>query len=167
MRNLRAPDYFDVVSSYCMPSLFSALLSVIFSWLASEDDYGLTMYEIFPARSPKSNSSELEEMIDLLPRIKAGEGRTAGDQTLFQLVTILITLIFSLSSGIIIGLCTRFKFFDPLQSGHELNDDNNWHIMQVVVLGNESNKGDNDCGVESAETSEASGLRDKKMRSII
>ena len=135
MRKLHSLDYFDVVSSYCLPSLFSALLSVLYSWLASEDDYGLTMYEIFPARSPRSNTSELEEIIDLLPRIRAGEGRSAADQSMFQLVTILITLLFSLSSGFVVGLCTRFQFLEPLRSAQVLHDESNWHIPHVVVLG--------------------------------
>lgn len=164
-RKVHVPDYFDVVSSYCMPSMMSALLSVIYSWLASEADYGLTMYEIFPARSPKSNTSELEEIIDLSPRIQAGEGRTAIDQTIFQILTILITAIFASTSGIIVGLCTRSKFLDPLQTRKVLYDGNEWHIPQVIVTGKESTG--EVSGGDASETIEIPERSRMRTRSVI
>ena len=164
-RKVHVPDYFDVISSYCMPSMLSALLSVIYSGLASEADYGLTMYEIFPARSPKTNTSELEEIIDLSPRIQAGEGRTAFEQTIFQVLTILITGIFASTSGVIVGLCTRCEFLDPLKNKKALSDWNEWHIPEVIVTGNGSSG--EVSGGDASETIEIPDRIRMRTRSVL
>ena len=132
-RKTRVPDYFHVMASYAMPALLSALLSVLFAWLASEQDYGLTMYEIFPERSPRANTSDFEEIADLLPRLRAGHGRSAAEQAFFQLLTALTTLLFACTSGVLVGLCLRTPWLEPLARGAALNDASHWHVHHVAT----------------------------------
>lgn len=155
-------DPFHVVSSYSLPGLLSALLSVVYSALASEADYGLTLYEMFPARSPKLNTSELEELMDLLPHISAGDGRTAGDQALMQVVTIVTTIALSITTGAITGLCFRSSWIESLEKEQILSDDSNWNVPTVLMLGNE-NGGDGDV-TESGEGVQLSDVLRTKHR---
>ena len=154
---MRIHDHFHVVSSFCLPSLLSSFLSATYSWLATEQDYGLSIYEIFPARSPRVNTSELEELTDLLPRVRAGHGWAAGEQAFFQLVAAVITLLFSSTTGALVGLWTRNALLEPLTETEVLNDSSHWHLSPVLAM---SGCGSHDIDVsETVETIEVPELR--------
>ena len=132
-------DYFHVISSYCLPGLFSAILSIFYTWHASEQSYGLTIYAMFPGRSPKANSSDSEEILLSMPCIRPGDGQSAEKQALLQLVSLLITLFFSSAVGLLSGFGIRCKYLDLLEPHQMFCDETMWQIRGLDIQSSESN----------------------------
>lgn len=129
------------MSSLCLPILLSGILSSFYSFLADEKEYGVTLYEVFPARSPKINSSELEEIVCLLSRIEPGLGRTAEEQAAYQLAALGTIVSMAMLSGLVIGILLRHHMFDPLKKKEMFDDIGHWVMpeLEVVMTGGESN----------------------------
>jgi ammonium transporter Rh len=161
-RKLRLHDCFHVVPSFCLPIITSGILSSIYSLLADEKDYGVTLYEVFPARSPKSNSSELEEILWMLSRIEPGLGRTAGEQAVYQLIALSTIVSIALVSGVVSGVVIRHPMFDHLKKKEMFDDSGHWTTgnLEVVMTGGESNcELDNSNAGDQVETLQIPSLK--------
>lgn len=139
VRKVKIQDCFHVFSSLCIPSVLSGILCSIYSLIADEKEYGVSLYEVFPARSPRSNTSELEEILWLLSRVEPGLGLTAAEQAVNQLLALGTTVFLAVLSGALIGLLVRIPAFDPLE--RIMDDSCHWQISSIEVLltGAESN----------------------------
>lgn len=145
---LHFEDRFYHTCTHSIPLLFGGLALTIYSFIASEYEYGNTLYEIFPARSPPYNSSDLEEILINLPHVKPGVARTASHQALLQFILLIITILTSVLIGAVTAfVAIRVKLFDPLNTGSYFSDSVNWHVPlnDVLVFGNESNANLSNC----------------------
>jgi ammonium transporter Rh len=86
-----------------MPGVLAGIVGAIMAGVASESQYGLSLYQQFPARAPTQNSSQIHgnpELTHLIP----GEGRSAGDQAGYQLLALAVTLLIASVGGLITGM---------------------------------------------------------------
>lgn len=84
-----------------MPGILGGIFGALMAALATEASYDYSLYEIFPARAPNSET-KLAEMRDNYG-ISAGLNRTAGQQAAYQLLALVITLGIAIVSGLITG----------------------------------------------------------------
>ena len=89
---LNLHDSCGVHNLHGMPGIFSSLLSALFSGLASEEIYGVKLYQYFPNLTPD------------------GVSYTAVDQVYAQLMTLGITLALAIGGGILTGTGCPNKF---------------------------------------------------------
>ena len=92
-----------------MPGLVSGLLSGLFCYLASEKNYGQSLYIIFPKAAPLEDSSELVKIQEQFGAnhhdlVEGGESRTMETQALMQIAALAITLAIAIAGGAITGM---------------------------------------------------------------
>ncbi|XP_053214311.1 ammonium transporter Rh type B-like [Panonychus citri] len=124
---LRIHDTHSIHAAYGFPALISGLSSSIFAYMADLSSYDCSLYQIFPARAPASNSSTMDhnsDKIQVLDQIYSGIGRSADSQALYQLFGLIFILIISIVTGLITGMILIQSIFDPpkkidlFQDGH-------------------------------------------------
>jgi len=131
-------DTCGVNNLHGMPGLVAGIIGVVVAGLASEDYYHESLYEIFPARAPAFNTTELLAIQKFLPNVMAGEGRTGYQQAGMQAAALACTLGMAIVSGLITGLLLRFPFCD-IPKGRALYDDaNTWEMPEDYLLDFES-----------------------------
>jgi len=123
-------DTCGVNNLHGMPGIISGLLSVLFSWIASELIYGPSLYMIFSNAAPsKDDDLEWTRVHEMLNTIEAGEGRTMQTQALMQLSALIITLVVALVGGAFTGIVLEVKsLFHPLESHQAYNDVYYWGV---------------------------------------
>ncbi|XP_039293259.1 uncharacterized protein LOC120353495 [Nilaparvata lugens] len=85
-----------------LPGLFAGFVAASVSYQASESEYGMFLYSIFPARAPLRDSPEFQSLVSKID-VDPGTNRTAFNQACFQIVAIPCTLAFSIIGGVITG----------------------------------------------------------------
>ena len=98
---LNLHDSCGVHNLHGMPGIFSSLLSALFSGLASEEIYGVKLYQYFPNLTPD------------------GVSYTAVDQVYAQLMTLGITLALAIGGGILTGTGCPNKFGNMFRSSEK------------------------------------------------
>ena len=62
-----------------------------------------SLYQIFPARAPGMNSTELHVIQEVFSEVSAGDGRTGLVQGGYQILALVITLVIAIIGGLITG----------------------------------------------------------------
>lgn len=104
LRNLKLHDTCGVHNLHGMPGVLAGIVGAVLAGIASESQYGLSLYQQFPARAPAENSSQTHDNPGLSLLIP-GDGRSAGDQAGFQLLALGVTLVIAVAGGLITGMC--------------------------------------------------------------
>lgn len=104
---LNIHDTCGIHNLHGMPGLMAGLFGVIMALFATEKTYNESLYQVFPARAPSTSSDRLAELRDNLG-IEPGLDRSAGQQALYQLLALCVTLANALVSGLITG---NYYFF--------------------------------------------------------
>lgn len=87
------PDTCGVHNLHGMPGVFAGIVGAIMASLATESIYNNeTMHNIYPARATSL----------YLPSI--GENRTSGQQALYQIIALVVTLALAIVAGLLTGL---------------------------------------------------------------
>jgi ammonium transporter Rh len=86
-----------------MPGVLAGVVGALMSGIASESQYGLSLYQQFPARAPTENNSQIHDNPGLTSFIP-GDGRSAGEQAGYQLLAVGITLVIAVAGGLITGM---------------------------------------------------------------
>ena len=92
----------------------------IFAACSSFGEYGVALYDYYPARAPVFNTTEF---FDQKVEITTGLGRSASEQAGFQLVALLITIGLAVVFGAVTGLILRLPVFEQLSEDVEMFDD--------------------------------------------
>ncbi|XP_063869469.1 ammonium transporter Rh type B-like [Scylla paramamosain] len=127
---LRIHDTCGVHNLHGLPGILAAIAGAVAAALASEATYGPSLYEIFPARIPVEGSPELARLQEALPGLEGGSGLTGSSQALFQLLTLVVTLVISIAGGIVSGFILRLSPLSVLKT-EELYEDEKWWIMET------------------------------------
>jgi ammonium transporter Rh len=93
-----------------MPGVLAGIVGAIVAGVASESQYGLSLYQQFPARAPVQNSSQTHDNSQLSLMIP-GDGRSAGDQAGYQLLALGVTLVIAVAGGLITGMYLHSAIF--------------------------------------------------------
>lgn len=104
LSKLKLHDTCGVHNLHGMPGVLAGIVGAILAGMASESQYGLSLYQQFPARAPAKNSSQAHDN-PALSLLTPGDGRSAGDQAGFQLLALGITIVIAVVGGLITGIC--------------------------------------------------------------
>ncbi|XP_076366995.1 ammonium transporter Rh type A-like isoform X2 [Tachypleus tridentatus] len=126
----RIHDTCGVNNLHGMPGIYAALVSAIVVSLASEDNYGYSLYEIFGYMSPAANSSKLAEIQSQFQEIDPGKGRTASLQAGFQLIALVTTLAVSIGGGLVTGFILKLPFLDSPNYDQLYEDGEFWEVPE-------------------------------------
>jgi len=106
-RRLRIQDMCGIHNLHGLTGLISSTAGICAILLASEETYGPSMWEIFTHRAPPEGDPRLEELRLLIPGLKAGLGRSAREQALWQVAAIFSTIAASFVGGVLTGFILR------------------------------------------------------------
>lgn len=106
-RHMKIQDQCGIHNLHGLTGLISSTAGICAILLATEETYGPSMYQIFSHRAPPEGDPKLLELRVLIPELKAGLGRTAEEQALFQLVAIFATIAASTTGGLLTGVVLK------------------------------------------------------------
>uniref|UniRef100_A0A3P9L2V2 Ammonium transporter AmtB-like domain-containing protein n=1 Tax=Oryzias latipes TaxID=8090 RepID=A0A3P9L2V2_ORYLA len=109
-KRMRIQDQCGIHNLHGLTGLISSVAGICAILLATEETYGPSMYQIFSHRAPPEGDPKLLELQKLIPGLKAGLGRTARDQALFQLAAVVTTIAASALGGVFTGLIMKLQF---------------------------------------------------------
>ncbi|XP_064651473.1 ammonium transporter Rh type A-like isoform X2 [Lineus longissimus] len=131
-RRLKLHDTCGVNNLHGMPGLLAGIIGTIVASLAVEKNYGYSLYEIFPARAPAANTTQLLEIQKVLS-INSGSGRSAGMQAANQVFALLLSLGFAIVGGILTGFIMKIPLFEPQSGGDMFSDRRYWELPDDFV----------------------------------
>lgn len=126
----RIHDTCGVHNLHGMPAVIAGLVGAVYAALADEATYGPSLYSIFPHRSPLNGSEDLTRLQQSMPSLEAGEGRTGVSQAGFQLLALLVTLIISIVGGLLTGLILRLPMLNKLETDDLYEDEGFWKLEE-------------------------------------
>ncbi|XP_064651471.1 ammonium transporter Rh type B-like [Lineus longissimus] len=121
-------DTCGVNNLHGMPGVLAAIAGACAAAMASVDQYGLSLYQIFPARSPGDNSTALREIQANFSAIIPGDNRSASVQAGFQLAALALTLAIAIVGGIITGFILRLGMCDQPAGDDIFDDKRHWEV---------------------------------------
>lgn len=121
-QRLRIQDQCGIHNLHGLTGLISSTAGICAILLASEETYGPSMYQIFTHRAPPEGDPKLLELQMLIPGLKAGLGRTAQEQALYQLAAIAATITASAIGGLLTGFVLKMSFMASPSDGDCFDD---------------------------------------------
>ncbi|XP_074639915.1 ammonium transporter Rh type B [Gouania willdenowi] len=112
-RRCRIQDQCGIHNLHGLTALISCAAGIWAILVATEEDYGPSLYEIFTHRAPQEGDPKLKELQTLIPSLRPGLGRTAQQQALFQAAAVVSTIGLSAVGGIITGFILRLPYLAP------------------------------------------------------
>jgi len=128
-RKIGLHDTCGVHNLHGMPGVLAGLAGIVMAALASEENYGKSLYLTYPARAPES-ASLLRDIQTDLPSVTAGLNRTAQDQALYQLAALAVTLGIAILGGALTGLLMRVPFFGKVSTEELFDDTTLWEVPE-------------------------------------
>lgn len=85
-------DTCGVHNLHGMPGVLAGLVGVVAASLASSEDYGASLFRVFPAMAPHEANATL-----------VVAGRTSGQQARVQLLALAVTFVVAIVAGALVG----------------------------------------------------------------
>lgn len=124
---LKTHDTCGVNNLHGMPALIAGIAGAVTAAVASESTYGPSLYEMFPARRPATNTSDFIGTKDE----DFGLGRSGMQQGGFQIVALVVTLCIAVVGGLITGVILKYVKILEQPEGADLFDDRKfWHVPE-------------------------------------
>ncbi|KAL6456727.1 hypothetical protein MHYP_G00352710 [Metynnis hypsauchen] len=109
-QRLRVQDQCGIHNLHGLTGLISTVAAICAILWASEETYGPSLYETFSYRAPQKGDPRLAELQELIPGLKAGLGRTAKEQALYQLAALGSTIALAAVGGMLTGLLLKLPY---------------------------------------------------------
>ncbi|XP_041372827.1 ammonium transporter Rh type B-like [Gigantopelta aegis] len=109
-------DTCGVNNLHGMPGILAGLAGAVMAALATADDYGPSLQEIFPARGEESKNGT------------ASSGRSASVQGGYQMLALIITLAIAIVGGALTGLILKLSVFDGPDDDDLFDDGKHWEV---------------------------------------
>ncbi|CAL1277257.1 unnamed protein product [Larinioides sclopetarius] len=129
-KHMKIHDTCGVNNLHGMPGILAGLVSAIVAAMASEENYGYSLYHLYPARSPTENSTDLQRIRSVLKRIDSGDNWSEASQAYAQLEALFTTLAIAIAGGILTGYIIRRPMFDPPKKHQIFDDTDYWEIPE-------------------------------------
>jgi len=127
---LKIKDTCGVNNLHGMPGIIAGVVGVIMVSMASEEEYGSSLYKIFPAMAPNNGTLLADLQGKFSDSIQAGDGRTASQQAVWQLVALAVSLAMGIFGGMFTGLVLRTPIWNRPHGGDIYEDDPWWHVEE-------------------------------------
>lgn len=129
-RKLKLHDTCGVHNLHGMPGLLAAIAGAVTAALASSDDWGESLCQIFEARA-QGDGSPCSPPLEL--------SRSATQQGGYQMAALALTLAISLVGGTLTGLLLKLPIWNMPQEDDVFDDKVNWevadfHLPEVKVV---------------------------------
>ncbi|GJQ65345.1 hypothetical protein Trydic_g7459 [Trypoxylus dichotomus] len=116
-------DTCGVHNLHGMPAIMAGLIGAVMAGLATESDYRLKLYQVFPARAATEVVPGPQH-----PLLTPGDGRTAIEQAGYQILAVVLTLVTAIISGLTTGFIIRNV--SPITDENAYTDDIFWQIHE-------------------------------------
>ncbi|KAK6172887.1 hypothetical protein SNE40_016457 [Patella caerulea] len=124
---LRLHDTCGVNNLHGMPGILAGIAGAVMAALATQEKYGESLSEVFPARAPEADNTTVVGAV-------TGQGRTAGSQGGYQAVALIVSLGIAIVGGLLTGLLLKIPFCDNVRERHALfEDEEHWHVPEEEV----------------------------------
>ncbi|XP_015436153.1 PREDICTED: ammonium transporter Rh type A isoform X2 [Dufourea novaeangliae] len=140
-KRLRVHDTCGVHNLHGMPGVLAGIFGALMAGLATEASYDYSLYEIFPARAP-STETMVAEMRDYYG-ISPGLNRTAGQQAGYQLLALAITVVIAIVSGLVTGLILRMSICGSISEEQKFDDEAHWELEEETSHESKVKEGNN------------------------
>lgn len=107
-RRFDLDDTCGVHNLHGIPGIIGGIGGAISAAFAEETEYGVSVGFIFPRRAPEMPTDE-----QIALGLEPGDGLTASEQAGIQFAALAITLLLSISAGIIAGIVVKHPIFLP------------------------------------------------------
>eukprot|EP00795_Rhopilema_esculentum_P017473 gene17473-9082_t len=108
-RRFRIFDIRGVLAIHGFPGLLGAIASVIVTAMAKYGTYKTSLYRLYPAVTPTSNSTAYNELTQFEPDIPPGLNRSLGQQAAFQISGLFLSISVALLGGLITAIAHQLQ----------------------------------------------------------
>lgn len=133
---LKIHDTCGVHNLHGMPGVLAAIAGIVAAFLATETNYGLSLYEFFPARVPVANTTEFNTLNTSFVGHNFGEsldpgyGRSALSQAGYQALALNVTILIAIVGGVITGFILKLPIWDQPKESQLFDDFSYWEIPE-------------------------------------
>uniref|UniRef100_A0A2P2I2S7 Rh-like protein n=2 Tax=Hirondellea gigas TaxID=1518452 RepID=A0A2P2I2S7_9CRUS len=127
---LRVHDTCGVHNLHGMPALIAGVVGAVYASMATEEVYGPSLYLIFPLRAPENGTAELTQMRKELPGLEPGLNRTGVTQAGYQLLALLVTMVVSITGGLLTGAILKMEMLNKLETDDLYEDACYWKLEE-------------------------------------
>ncbi|CAG9856090.1 unnamed protein product [Phyllotreta striolata] len=134
-RRLGVPDTCGVHNLHGMPGVFSGVLSVLMAAIATQNQYKLDLFDVYPARMP---DFKIEN---------STAPRTAAQQAGFQALGLSVTLVIAIVTGLVTGFILKATT-KAIPAKSEYDDATFWELCEASAPAGDTKAGmqyDNAC----------------------
>lgn len=142
-RHLKIHDTRGIHAAHGVPGIVSALASIVVAIMANESKFKASLYDMYPARVPKQNTTQYLEL-QKFSSFPPGEGRTALMQGMYQLGGLVCTLAVAIFGGVLTGFIIRIKFFEPVKVNDAFDDHVDFDEANCIDVSSEPEYEDDD-----------------------
>ncbi|XP_066149586.1 ammonium transporter Rh type B [Euwallacea fornicatus] len=125
----RVLDTCGINNLHGIPGILGGLVSVLMASLANEEQYGKSLYKIYPARANLNTSWNPQYVF-----WETGSGRSAQEQAGYQALLLFVTVLLAVVSGIISGAIISWKVWGTASSAFYYNDSEFWEVPSEQTI---------------------------------
>ncbi|OWF53820.1 Ammonium transporter Rh type B-B [Mizuhopecten yessoensis] len=116
---MKVHDPAGINNLHGMPGVLAAIAGAAMAALATKDNFGDSLYDIFPARTPS-----------IINGTVYAEDRTAMEQGGYQIAALVTTMTVAIVGGLLTGLVMRLPIWDAPEENDLYNDRDYWDISE-------------------------------------
>lgn len=129
-KKLNIHDTCGVHNLHGMPGVMAGIVGAITAAMATQEEYGVSLFRQFPARVPELNTTEFIQLKSQFADMEPGLGRSATNQAAFQMYALLTTLAVAIVGGLLTGFLLKLPIFDQVPRHRLFDDELSWEVPE-------------------------------------
>ncbi|CAC5421733.1 SLC42A [Mytilus coruscus] len=117
---IKLHDTCGVHNLHGLPGILSAVAGAVMAALSSKEEWGTSLYEIFPEMAASNSTGS----------VMPGSDRSATVQGGYQMLALVITIAFAIVGGIITGFIMKLPIWDSPEGEKFFDDNHNWNVAE-------------------------------------